>query len=85
MSSPGSSDTQISQILLRLKYQDLVRVGAELPSFADVEFQCFSQNGEDGILLYIMSLLGTTNRRVLEICAGDGIECNAANLIVNHG
>lgn len=33
----------------------------------------------------IFSLLGTTNRKVLEICAGDGTECNAANLIVNHG
>jgi hypothetical protein len=52
---------------------------------ADVEFRCQSQNGEDGILHYIFSLLGTTDRRVVEICAGDGIECNAANLIINHG
>jgi hypothetical protein len=29
--------------------------------------------------------VGTTNKRVVEICAGNGIECNAANLIVNHG
>jgi hypothetical protein len=56
-----------------------------LPEFADVEFRCSSQNSEDGILLYIFSLLGTTNRRVVEICAGDGFECNAANLIINHG
>lgn len=51
----------------------------------DVEFKCFSQNGEDGILLYLFSLIGTVNRRAVEICAGDGIECNTANLIVNHG
>ncbi|MGH9828640.1 MAG: hypothetical protein ACREDR_35920, partial [Blastocatellia bacterium] len=50
-----------------------------------MEFRCHSQNQEDGILLYIFALIGTTNRRVVEICAGDGIECNAANLIVNHG
>ena len=56
-----------------------------MPKFSDVEFRCHSQNGEDGILLYIFSLLGTTNRRVVEICAGAGIECNAANLIINHG
>jgi hypothetical protein len=67
-----------------LKYQDLARSGIGLPDFSDVEFRCYSQNGEDGILLYIFSLLGTTNRRVVEICAGDGIECNAANLIINH-
>jgi hypothetical protein len=30
-------------------------------------------------------LLGATSRRVVEICAGDGLECNAANLIINHG
>jgi hypothetical protein len=80
-----SSDAQIGQILLRLQYQDLVRHGATLPDFADVEFQSYSQNGEDGILLYIFSLIGTTNRRVVEICAGAGIECNAANLVINHG
>jgi GAF domain-containing protein len=77
--------TQITQVHLRLTYQDRVRSGIGLPEFSDVEFRCYSQNGEDGVLLYIFSLLGTTNRRVVEICAGDGIECNAANLIINHG
>jgi len=77
---------QIAQVQLRLAYQDLVRRGVrDLPSFADVEFRCHSQSGEDGILLYIFSLIGTTNRRVVEIAAGDGVECNAANLIINHG
>jgi hypothetical protein len=56
-----------------------------LPSFGDVEFRVFSQNGEDGILLYIFSLIGTTNKICLEICAADGIQCNSANLILNHG
>ncbi len=80
-----SADAQITQVLLRLKFHELARSGVHLPAFSDVEFRCYSQNGEDGILLYIFSLLGTTNRRVVEICAGDGIECNAANLIINHG
>jgi hypothetical protein len=80
-----SADVQIAQVLLRLRYQDLARRATSLPDFSDVEFRCYSQNSEDGILLYIFSLLGTTNRRVVEICAGDGIECNAANLIINHG
>lgn len=73
------------QILLSLKYRGLAATNSPLPPFADVEFSCYSQNGEDGILLYIFSLIGTTNKRVVEICAGDGIECNAANLIINHG
>jgi len=80
-----NSNAQTTQILLRLHYQDLARRRVDLPSFADVEFRCHSQNGEDGILLYLFSLISPTNRRVVEICAGDGIECNAANLIVHHG
>jgi hypothetical protein len=79
-----NADAQIAQVLLRLQYRDLARRKTDLPDFADVEFRCYSQNGEDGLLLYLFSILGTTNRRVVEICAGDGIECNAANLIVNH-
>jgi hypothetical protein len=56
----------------------------QLP-LSETEFRCFSQNGEDGILLYIFALVGTTNKKVVEICAGNGIECNAANLIINQG
>jgi hypothetical protein len=84
-SASPSAEAQIAQVLLRLRYQDLARRGTDLPEFSDVEFRCYSQNSEDGILLYIFSLLGTTNRRVVEVCAGDGVECNAANLIINHG
>ena len=56
-----------------------------MPRFSDVEFHAFSQNGEDGILLLLFSVLGTVNRVAVEICAGSGIECNAANLVINHG
>jgi hypothetical protein len=73
------------QILLYLKYRELLHQRAPLPPLDDVEFRSFSQNGEDGILLYLFSILGTTNKRCVEICAGDGLECNTANLIVNHG
>lgn len=85
MESYASSAAQIGQVLLRLHYRELGRQGGDLLPFEDVEFRCHSQNGEDGILLYMFSLISRTNRRVVEICAGDGIECNAANLIVNHG
>jgi hypothetical protein len=72
------------QMLLSLKYRELAG-GRLVPEMKDVEFRSFSQNGEDGILLYIFSLIGTTNRKVVEICAADGIECNSGNLIINHG
>src|SRR5262249_35364626 len=34
---------------------------------------------------YLFALLGTTNKRSVELCAGDGTECNTANLLLNHG
>ncbi len=56
-----------------------------MPSIRNVGFKVHSQFEEDGILLFIFSIIGTTNKRVVEICAGDGIQCMAANLIINHG
>lgn len=56
-----------------------------LPGFADVGFRKYSQFEEDGILLYIFSLIEPVNRTCVEVCAGNGRECNTANLIINHG
>jgi len=54
------------------------------PTFRDVGFRTHSQHEEDGILHYIFALIGTANQQCVELCAGDGIECNTANLILNH-
>ncbi len=51
----------------------------------DAGFRVYSQFEEDGIILYVLALIGFGNRRVVEICAGDGTECMATNLILNHG
>lgn len=51
----------------------------------EVGFKAFSQTDEDGILLYIFSIIGTANKTCVEICAGTGVECNTANLLINHG
>jgi hypothetical protein len=80
----ASIDKQ-NQILLGLRYAELLRSRAPLPALIDTEFSSFSQNGEDGVLLYILSLIGMGGRRCVEICAADGIQCNSANLIINHG
>jgi len=74
-----------TQILLSLRYQELARQKAALPTIEDTEFSGFSQNGEDGVLHYLFSVLGTTNKKAVEICAGDCIENNTTNLIVHHG
>ena len=74
-----------SQVQLRLHYQKLARSGEPLPGLRDVGFRTFSQTDEDGILLFLSSVIGARTRKCVEICAGDGIECNTANLIVRHG
>ncbi|HLX41732.1 MAG TPA: hypothetical protein VKR42_14455 [Ktedonobacteraceae bacterium] len=76
---------RVTQVMLSVLYKDLLSRRTPLPSFEDIEFRAFSQNGEDGILLYIFALIGTTNKKCVEICGGDGLECNTANLVINHG
>ena len=55
------------------------------PRFCKVEFPCFSQTTEDGILLYIFAIIGAVNKKAVEICSGLGYENNLINLAVNHG
>lgn len=76
---------QSVQLLLTERWRALHRAGDPLPSLTDVEATFFSQNGEDGVLLYLFALLGHGSRTAAEICAGDCIECCTANLVVNHG
>jgi hypothetical protein len=76
---------QAVQQLLRLQYRDLIDAGRPLPPLGDVEMRFYSQNGEDGIILLLLEAVGTATKRSVEICAGDGIECNTANLLINHG
>lgn len=76
--------SQAMQIGLLTHYKSLAAQDGGY-AFDDIGFKCHSQNSEDGILLYIFSLIGTTNKIAVEICAGAGIECNSANLVINHG
>jgi len=80
-----STTSKVTQLLLSNLYANRLRHGSPCFRFEDIEFRAFSENGEDGILLYLFSIIGTTNKKCVEMCAGDGIECNTANLIINHG
>ncbi len=73
-----------TQIQLMLTYRKLAREN-NLPRFGEIGFKCHSQTDEDGILLFIFSIIGVVRKLSVEICAGNGIECNTANLILNHG
>jgi hypothetical protein len=81
-----NNDEAAAQKTLMHQYRLLASKGSEwLPSFKDVGFRKYSQFEEDGILLYLFSLVPPVNRTCVEICAGDGRQCNTANLIINHG
>jgi hypothetical protein len=79
-----SRSNKESQILLSMQYREMLELHLPLPKFEEVEFRAYSQFGEDGILLYLFSVLGTTNKMCVEICGGAGND-NTANLIINHG
>ena len=82
--SGGLGVSGVEQRALSIAYRQLFGSKGPALKFKDVDFRIYSQNEEDGILLYIFSLIGTTNKQCVEICAGDGIECNTANLLINH-
>jgi hypothetical protein len=68
-----------------LTYRRLVEENRPLPRVNEVGFKFHSQADEDGILIFLFSVIGVAKKLCVEVCAGDGIECNTANLIVNHG
>lgn len=80
-------NTSVSQVCLLSNYHLMKHLlpPEKLPKLSSTGFQVYSQFEEDGLLLYIFSIIGTHNKRVLEICAGNGMQCMAANLIINHG
>ena len=76
--------TQIAQRQLFLSYQDKVRNNT-LPRLKDTGFRVFSQFEEDGLLLFIFSVIGMDNKIFVEFGSDDGINSNSANLIFNFG
>ena len=49
------------------------------------EKKVYSQNGEDGILEFIFSKIGTTNKFSVEFGVGNGSECNTLYLLERKG
>ena len=51
-----------SQIQLQLTYRALLASRAPLPRLSEIGFKVFSQTDEDGMLLYIFSVIGSGGR-----------------------
>jgi hypothetical protein len=70
----------LTRSLLRQRYSGMNPVSSGLEGH---ELRVRSQNGEDGILLWLFSRIGTADRELVEIGCGDGRECNGANLVLS--
>ncbi len=81
---------QLSQKQIINQYISMRKAGLLPLPIDQVGWRSFSQFDEDGILLYIFSIIGTTNRLAVEIgadCNSDFFsfpESNITNLLVNH-
>lgn len=76
---------RLSALTLLEKYESLAADGAPGSLINRYDQTVYSQHGQDGILLFIFSQAGVTNRRFVEFGMGDGRECNTANLSLNYG
>jgi len=76
---------QPAQLLLFEHYRTLKADPSSLPRIEDVGFSAFSQADEDGLLLYVLALIGMGSKRCVEIGYGRPRGANTTNLIVNWG
>lgn len=56
-----------------------------VPAIDEVGFKLFSQFEEDGILLYLFTVIGSKSKRFVDVGANDGLNSNCANLAINWG
>jgi hypothetical protein len=76
---------RVSQLALFQQYQLLRKLNVPLPDIQDTGFRVYSQSDEDGLVLFVFSLIGMTNRICVDIAAGLPDGSNSANLIRNWG
>jgi hypothetical protein len=80
----GRSD-QVAQRLLVEQWHQRRHLGMPAPDWATIGFGAYSANDEDGILLYLFDLAGTTNRILVDIGSGLPHGANSTNLLVSWG
>ena len=76
-------DTFKTLILLGRLHAENNRRKEKISSLAEVEFQVFSQRGEDGILHYIIDKIDIPNKIFIEFGVEDYTESNTRFLLVN--
>lgn len=81
-----SPETKIALRNLYLGYRKSVEREEKLPSVWDTGFRIFSQFDEDGIILFLLGVVGIGPAKFVEVGGGDGVGAsNCANLALNLG
>jgi hypothetical protein len=81
----GSLSQQIQRNIIT-QYLLVKQQGGRLyPKLCESGFRVYSEFEEDGMILYVLAMIGFRSKRVVEMCCGTGRECMATNLILNHG
>ncbi len=81
------SESDVEKLLLSI-YSDLREdvESREIPAVRQgLEVSRYSQNGEDGLLLHLLSGIGVDRRQIVEIGCGPGHQCNSALLVCGFG
>ena len=72
--------------LFNVHYQKIAALDLDQKiALRNAEFKVYSKHGNDGLILYIFSKVGTTNHTFVEMGVEEGKECNTANLSLNFG
>ncbi|MDQ3739520.1 MAG: hypothetical protein M3389_01125 [Actinomycetota bacterium] len=76
---------QTTQLQLALRYREQAAAGGPLPSYRDVGFGVYCDADEDGILLFLLSVVGSGRKQLVELGSASADASNSSNLIVHHG
>ena len=86
LATATSAATKSGLRQLSFAYRSAVHDEKQLPTLRDVGFRIFSEVDEDGILLFLLAVVGVDRGRFVDIGAGDCLTAsNCANLALNLG
>jgi hypothetical protein len=72
------------QLLLISHFKQMHQKKIKINALEEIGFNVYSPTYEDGILLFIFSIIGITNKKLVDIGAGTVQGSSVSNLIINH-
>jgi hypothetical protein len=81
-----SPQTKVALRQLFITVRTAAALGQPLPALRDAGFRLFSQDDEDGLILFLLAVIGIGPRHFVDIGAGNCVSAsNCANLALNFG